>query len=135
MKFLILFSFPLFFKHLAEGSKVYSVAYSEAAGSSTVPKDKAQSFVLLTSDGGIAGGIILAMQMIITGDVESPLDLAVKGSDKIDEFLTGKGISVQDGVLLTAGLHEALRYWGKASIYSLDELEELLDSGKEAQLT
>lgn len=127
MSFLVHFGFPAFFKHLTEGSIVYCAAYAL--------KDQPDGVVLLTSDRNVPGGTIHSVQMSITGDNPDALVLATSASEKIEEFLKVKGITMRAGVLLTTGLQDALRYWGRPSEgYSLTELQDLLEQGKEVSV-
>jgi hypothetical protein len=126
MTFLLHFGFPGFLKELARGSIVCSAAYAF--------KDQPTGTVLLTSDAGITGGTIHALQMTITGDTSGGLALAVEASDKIESFLVSKGMKIRVGILLTSGLQEALRYWGSSSSYSLIEVRELLEQREEVAL-
>jgi len=114
-------NFPVFFKHLTAGSTVYSMAYSEGL------EEKAEAFLLLTSELGVAGGTIHAIQMIIKDDKEAlALPRAVAAEEKMKNFLKSKSMIVHDGLLLTAGLHDALRFWGRAVKYNLSSLEEMV---------
>jgi hypothetical protein len=136
MSFLIHVGFPGFFKHLKKNSIVYTAAYSEAR------REEIESVVLLTSDGGVENGMIHALRLGIEPDgaetkveADAALRLAVDACDKIEDFLTSKGLSTREGVLLTAGAQEALRYWGSSIVLKFKELEELLAQGKEVQLS
>ena len=101
----------MFFKTLAAGSTVYSMAFSEGL------EEKAEGFLLLTSEAGVAGGTIHAIQMIIKDDNQTvALTRAVAAEEEIQEFLKSKGMTVHDGILLTAGMHDAVRFWGRAEI-------------------
>ena len=126
MAFLVHFGFPEFFKDLIKGSVVYSAAYSL--------KDNPTGTVLLTSDAGVPGGTIHAVQMTITGDSLTGLALAVEASDKIEAFLESKGMTIRMGILLTSGLQDALRYWGTPAKYSLTDVRKMLEQGNEVAL-
>jgi hypothetical protein len=125
MTFVIHFGFPEFVQELRNGSTVYSGVYSV--------KESPNGIVLLTTDGGLQQGTIHAVQMSIKG-TQDGLTLAIEAAAPIEAFLESKGITVRDGVLLTDGLQDALRYWGTPFTYTLDDILELLEQGKEVTL-
>lgn len=139
MNFVVHFSFPAFFRTLAGGSTVYSVAYVESSRQKPLEAATGPGLVLLTSDAGVEGGMVRVLQIRVTNNAtdlstKPPIDLAEEASEKISEFLSSKGVRVQEGVLLTVGLQDALRYWGQGTEYSLTELAELFSTGKDATL-
>src|SRR6267154_1057618 len=114
MKFLINFGFPNFVRSLgAAPSEVYKAVYTENNGT------EAHSIVLLTSD--VNGTLhvlrisIRAEKALTMSQADEALELAADAGDKIEQFLKSKGVTLKYGLLLTAGLQEALRYWGGAT--------------------
>lgn len=124
MNFIVYFTFPAFFRTLTSGNVVYLCPFAQSR----------KGLVLLTSDAGRDNGTIRALQIVITEDSEKALELAVEANEKIEKFLTGKGAITQEGILLTAGLHDAIKYWGYAISYSVEELDEMFESGKDVAL-
>src|SRR5437016_3506916 len=110
MRFFVNFGFPNFFRNLRVGSEVYKAVYSESNGT------ESQAIVLLTSD---VNGTIHALRLRIKAEKpfaltqgDEALALASDAAGKIEEFLKNKGAISTYGLLLTAGLQDALKYWG-----------------------
>ncbi len=115
MTFFMHLSFNSFFTALAVNSIVNIVSYSQAEN----------SFVLLTSDGGnVAGRPIHVLHMAINGGPD-PLARASEAAKKIGAFLKTRSFRVRDGMLLTAGLNESLRFWPPAN-YTQERLAKTL---------
>jgi hypothetical protein len=123
MSFLVYFNLQEFLQAtIKDGNTIYCAAYSLTG--------KSDGFVLLTSDAGVSGGSIHAVQItIVAGDspTESATDLAREAVHKFAKFLKAKGIIVGLGVFLTTGLQEAIKYWGNVTRYSLSNLEKELE--------
>jgi hypothetical protein len=123
MSFVVHFNLPEFLKDINKGSTVYCAAYAL--------KDKPTGTVLLTSDAGVPGGVIRAIQMTITGENPNALALAMDAASKVRAFLQSKEIIINLGVFATSGLQEALRYWAVVPSYSLTDVDEVLKQGEE----
>ena len=131
MNFVLHFTIPNFVRALGPQSTFYFIAYSQ-----TRREPETEGFVLLTSDAGVDGGTVHVLQLRIkTTPEENALDVASEAAIKIVRFLTNKGASSQMGVLLTAGLQDAIKYWGGVAAYSLQELDSILEKGKEVALS
>jgi hypothetical protein len=135
MNFVIYYTFPPFIKSLKAGCTVYVTVYKETPKGSPVPNPVTFNRILLTSDAGIDGGTLHVLQILITADESNQTYLDSKGDpgseayDIIVEFLEKRDIKVSEGILLTAGLQDALSFWGRSGDYSLAEIAELRKVG------
>ena len=127
MSFLIHFNIRNFVESLAAGSTVYSLAFVDPS------REKPQAIVLLTSDAGVADGRIHVIRIAIETNGEDPLTAAGNASDKLRELLGLTGTTYRTGVLHTAGLQDALRYYGNTGLYTMKELEELIAEEKKGK--
>lgn len=140
MNFVVHLGFPPFFLSLRKGCTVYTASYTL--------KDDPKAYVILTSDAGVSGGVVHALRLIIEVDgnttttqkegeepKDARLEVGSRGRELVEEFLTAKGVELRIGsVLMTNGLDEALNFWS-ALTHTLQELTELLEKGKDRELT
>jgi hypothetical protein len=125
MSFVIHFNLADFMEVLSANSVVYSVSYTETA------LGKTDAVVVLTSDAGLAGGPVHAARLIIDAEKGDEASV-VSTAEKFGELLELKGMIWHQGIMLTEGLREALRYYGKTGVsYSGKQLDELLIKEKE----
>jgi|GEM_PF-2890864 len=132
MNFVVHFSFVEFVKPLKAGSIAYITAF--ALPSSI--KGEYAGYLLATSDAGIEGGTVQALQIMLSDKAEdsnAALELASQAYITILNFLKRKRVKVVWGILSTAGLHESLRYWNQVTRYSITELKELTKTTKKKE--
>jgi hypothetical protein len=129
--FIVFFAFTKFFHALHKGNTVYVAAFSRSQG------DENRPALLLTSDAGVEGGTVRAVQLNFTEtfkDDDKTNKALSKAFNTVQEFLESKGLRVQEGVLLTTGLNEALPNWANVPKLSIPKLRNLLRTGKDVEL-
>lgn len=133
MNFIIYFGITTFSKTLKAGSTAYIVPFALPGRTPTEGK----GYVLITTDAGVEGGTIHALQIEISNIPEEgigAIDFAIQASDMVAGFLKSRRMNVIRGVLSTAGLHESLQYWGQVARYSVTEVGKVLASIKKKAL-
>lgn len=131
MNFVLYFTIPTFVRALAPQSTVYLIPYSQ------FEREQKESFVLLTSDAGVEGGTVrvLQLKLKVTSPEQDALEAANDAGINIARFLRDRGVKPEIGLLLTAGLQDAIKFWGEVAEYSLEELGSILEKGKEVALS
>lgn len=124
MNFIIHFNIIDFVKAIPAESIVYSVAFTETLGG------EAEALITLTSDAGLAGGTIHALRFSIEANGADESTALGGAFDKVSDLLILKRITRRQGLMLTEGLNEALRFYSKTLRYSVQQLDQLLKREK-----
>lgn len=122
MRFLLRHGWNGFVSGIPSGSTVYAVAFTE-------PKDAQIGVLLLTSDAGIHDGTIHCVRLGVKLNGTDALNTAIKAEEIIEQGFQKRGIRLEIGSLLEAGLNEAARYFGNSGPYTLEELEQWAIAG------
>ena len=126
MNFVLHFTIRSFVEKLQAGSIVYLATYTLGVG-----KEETKH-LLLTTDGGIEGGTIQAVNMRILekAEADSTKVSSLEASEMFIAFLKTRRVTVLKGVLATAGLNDTLQYWNEMISYSLAEISGVLNAFK-----
>jgi len=127
MNFILHFKIIDFFDGLKAGITAYSVAFAKGTA------EDQKGYVLVTTDGGVEGGTVHAIQIqvqIDKNETQTGLELAVAAAESIRAFLKHKEVKSADGILATDGLHEMLDSWGHVNRVTVSRLNQLLDIPK-----
>ena len=130
MNFVIHYSFWSFIEQLKPDSRAYVAAFS----SRQYPK----GYVIATSDGGTDGGTAHSIKIYLSDapasdDLDVAVLNAVKALEVVQKFLTSKGVVVHSGVLLTAGMADALDQWATTEEISISDLAKALNVEMKAE--
>lgn len=120
VNFLIHIYIPEFFEALEPEATVCLVAFTQ-------PSKPPQECLLLTSDAGIDGGTVHAIKLSLADAKTDDADkIARQAFRHVQEYVRRKGMKAAEGVLLTAGLQEALEYWANSPRVTLAQLEQFV---------
>jgi len=133
MNFVVHFNFRSFSGVLKAGATAYLAVFSQPA----VKPEESTGHVIITTDGGVEGGTVHALQITLLDkvtDAEKALEFAVEASNILIKSLKSRRVRTARGILSTAGLHESLQYWSDAARFSMAELTESLKTAKKKAL-